>query len=349
MSAPSSPRRRAARHTIRDGGAALLWALGATRPSRRARGALTIVTFHRVLPPEQIAEAALPGLCVTPRFLDGALAFFARHYRCLTVSDALRAHARGEGRQRPLLAVTFDDGRADAFEQAAPLLARHRVPATFYVVGSAVGSAEPLWPDALAFEAKALASRGEEGRRLLAEIFSEPIPGAIPAAEIPKLAANLAKAWPAARIEDALRRLRATSGVARIPAWEASMGWDQLAQLANAGHEIGSHSLTHAILLEACRPDLAAEVEGSKRAIERGLGAPVQSFCYPSGLYDGAAIAAVAAAGYDNATTTRPGMNRSAATPFELRRFDVDGMLNARRSGEASPAVLAWRLSRGTA
>lgn len=127
------------------------------------------------------------------------------------------------------------------------------------------------------------------------------------------------------------------------------MGWDELALLAREGHEIGSHSLSHAILLRECVPDLGAEIAGSKRALEAKLGAAVRSFCYPSGLYDDAAIAAVAAAGYENATTTLPGKNRTASAPFALRRVDIDGVLNARRDGTASPSVLAWRLARGSA
>jgi peptidoglycan/xylan/chitin deacetylase (PgdA/CDA1 family) len=220
------------------------------------------------------------------------------------------------------------------------------VPATFYVVASAVDSAAPLWPDALAFETKALAARGAEGRRALASIFAAPPPEHLPAAELPKWAANLAKAWPAPRIARALADLRAASGAAPLPDWEAPMRWDQLARLASDGHELGSHSLTHAILLRECAPDLAAEVAGSKHALEEKLRLRVRSFCYPSGLYDDATRSAVAAAGYENAVTTRAGVNRRGADAFELLRVDVDGVLNARRSGDASPTVLAWRLAR---
>ncbi len=343
MNAPAAPRERSARHALRDAGAALLFALGVTRPRFAARGALTIVTFHRVLPAEQLAASPLPGLCVTPAFLDEALAFFARHFRCLTVSEAVRAHARGEQQTRPLLAVTFDDGRADGFEHARPLLAKHGVLGTFYAVANAVDSPEPLWPDALALEVQALAARGPAGREAIAAVFAAPI---TQGAQLPKLAANLAKAWPAARIALALAKLRAASGGAALPSWERAMRWDELAALARAGHEIGSHSLSHAILLGECLPDLGAEVAGSKRVLEDKLGVPVTSFCYPSGLYDDDALAAVAAAGYENATTTLPGVNRGSAAPFELRRVDIDGVLNARRDGTASRSVLAWRLSR---
>jgi len=343
------PPGRSARHQLRDAGAALLWALGATRPARRARGALTIVSFHRVLPPEDLASTPLPGLCVTPRFLDGALAFFARHFRCLGVSDAVREHARDAAGEKPLLAVSFDDGRADNFLHARPLLAKHGVPATFYVVADAVDGEEPLWPDALALEVQALATRGAAGRRALAEIFDARIAENAPDRELPKIAANVAKAWPAARIAAALARLREASGGAPVPSWERAMRWSELARLAAEGHELGSHSASHAILLRECAPDLDAETAGSKRALEAKLGISVRSFCYPSGLYDDAARAAVAAAGYENATTTRSGVNRAGAPAFELRRVDVDGSLNARRDGSASESVLAWRLSRGAA
>jgi peptidoglycan/xylan/chitin deacetylase (PgdA/CDA1 family) len=342
-------RERTARHALRDVGASLLWALGATRPARRARGALTIVTFHRVLPPEALADAPMPGLCVTPRFLDGALAFFARHYRCLCVSDALHEQASGAAQAKPLLAITFDDGRADGSQQARPLLAKHGVPATFYVVANAVDSAEPLWPDALALEVQALAARGADARATIAAILGAPVPESLRDGELPKLAANAAKAWPAARVASALARLREANGGARIPSWERAMRWDELARLASDGHELGSHSATHAILLRECAPDLAAEVAGSKRTLESRLGVSVRSFCYPSGLYDESALGAVAAAGYENATTTRAGVNRANAAPFQLRRIDIDGVLNARRNGTVSQSVLAWRLARGAA
>jgi peptidoglycan/xylan/chitin deacetylase (PgdA/CDA1 family) len=342
-------RERSARHALRDLGASLLWALGATRPARSARGALTIVTFHRVLTPADLASSPLPGLCVTPRFLDGALAFFARHFRCLGVSDAQRELASAAGQAKPLLAITFDDGRADGFLHARPLLAKHSVPATFYVVANAVDSSAPLWPDALALEVQALAARAAEGRATIAAILGVAVPPGLHDSELPKLAANAAKAWPAARAASALVRLREASGGASVPSWERAMRWDELARLASDGHELGSHSATHAILLRGCAPDLAAELAGSKRTLETRLGVSVRSFCYPSGLYDEASLAAVAAAGYENATTTRAGVNRASSAAFELRRIDIDGVLNARRDGAASESVLAWRLARGAA
>jgi hypothetical protein len=56
----------ASKPLLRDGLAELLARVGATSPARFARGALTIVTFHRVLPADQRRHSPLGGVGVTP-------------------------------------------------------------------------------------------------------------------------------------------------------------------------------------------------------------------------------------------------------------------------------------------
>jgi peptidoglycan/xylan/chitin deacetylase (PgdA/CDA1 family) len=74
--------------------------------------------------------------------------------------------------------------------------------------------------------------------------------------------------------------------------------------VAAAGQEVGSHTVTHARLAGIDAATLAAEVGDSKRVLEDVLQAEVPSFCYPYGSYDEAAADAVRAAGYDNACVT---------------------------------------------
>lgn len=56
------------------------------------------------------------------------------------LASGMRARA-----ERPLLAITFDDGYADNAEVAAPILMQQGLPATFFVVTGALGR-EPRWP-----------------------------------------------------------------------------------------------------------------------------------------------------------------------------------------------------------
>lgn len=56
-----------------------------------------------------------------------------------------RARGARDRPERPLLAITFDDGYADNAEVAAPILLQQGLPATFFVVTGALGR-EPRWP-----------------------------------------------------------------------------------------------------------------------------------------------------------------------------------------------------------
>jgi peptidoglycan/xylan/chitin deacetylase (PgdA/CDA1 family) len=78
----------------------------------------------------------------------------------------------------------------------------------------------------------------------------------------------------------------------------------QVREIASAGHEVGSHTLTHVSLPGADRGTLRAQVGDSKRALEDVLQAEVAGFCYPWGHFDAAAADAARDAGYDHACVT---------------------------------------------
>jgi peptidoglycan/xylan/chitin deacetylase (PgdA/CDA1 family) len=63
---------------------------------------------------------------------------------------------------------------------------------------------------------------------------------------------------------------------------EGFMSVDQLKELAAAGWETGSHSMTHADLTQSKRVEW--EVVQSRHSLEKLLGVPVETFAYPYGL-----------------------------------------------------------------
>ena len=87
-----------------------------------------------------------------------------------------------------------------------------------------------------------------------------------------------------------------------------------------AGHEIGSHTLTHPHLASLPRDRARAEIFDSKASLEDRFGIAVRHFCYPYGDYDDATRDLVSAAGYESAATVRFGANRPGVPPLELRR-----------------------------
>jgi len=106
---------------------------------------------------------------------------------------------------------------------------------------------------------------------------------------------------------------------------EPLLAADEIRALHGAGFEIGSHGATHRALTALSGTDLAREVAGSKETLERIIGAPVTSFCYPYGAFDDRVVEAVRAAGYSAATVIRGGIPKDLSDPFRLKRVSVRG------------------------
>jgi peptidoglycan/xylan/chitin deacetylase (PgdA/CDA1 family) len=81
------------------------------------------------------------------------------------------------------------------------------------------------------------------------------------------------------------------------------LDWDQLAGLAQAGWEIGSHTRSHPHLEQLDDAALQRELSDSKTRIEEQLGRPCTSLAYPYGEVDERVCSATRNAGYTWAGT----------------------------------------------
>ena len=120
-----------------------------------------------------------------------------------------------------------------------------------------------------------------------------------------------------------------------------SISWEQLAEMRDAGVEIGCHSYSHQNLKgkgalfskqaaeEVKRMGYDAwvhkEMVDSKKLLERQLGIKVTTFAYPGGFYNEAVRAVIKEAGYEAAFITY-GKRNSFATPGfdEIGRYGIE-------------------------
>jgi len=65
------------------------------------------------------------------------------------------------------------------------------------------------------------------------------------------------------------------------------LSWKEIREMQRAGIDFGAHTLTHPDLTYLSSDQLKAEVCDAKSIIEDALGAPVTSFAYPYGRYNG--------------------------------------------------------------
>ena len=85
------------------------------------------------------------------------------------------------------------------------------------------------------------------------------------------------------------------------PGESETMDWDALRELADRGHEIGSHTVTHPHLTELSDGDLDRELRESRERIATELRRPCRFVSYPYGDEDERVQRSARAVGYDAA------------------------------------------------
>ncbi|MFT3662362.1 MAG: polysaccharide deacetylase family protein [Gordonia sp. (in: high G+C Gram-positive bacteria)] len=316
--------------------------------SRRRRRRAGILMYHC------ITETDLDpwGICVSPAAFDEQMA----------VLSAARAGADlGELRDPSSftatgskIAVTFDDGYADNLAAALPILERHEIPATVFVIGTAVGRTREFWWDALERAVLGDLELPEElrfpfGTSRTFRIDDHPVDIAEtrtwradldgPSCDRQQLFRDL---WEAIVVlapeeqDDAVDYLLEWAGhPVDAPAPRPALTADEFADLA--AHPlitIGSHTLDHASLTDLDPAAQHRQIARGRDRIRELSGLPVTRFSFPYGRYDATAVDAVRRAGIELACTSRPVAAIADDDPLTLPRLQVlddDGDTFARK------------------
>ncbi|MFK5956614.1 MAG: polysaccharide deacetylase family protein [Planctomycetota bacterium] len=292
---------------------------------REAMSQLNILCYHRIMPDADKAAYFSPDLVVTPEAFHLHCETLARHYTVLPVSEAIALFEQG-GFDKPIVALTFDDGYLDNLLYAAPVLKEFGLRATFYVVSGLVGTKTPPWYDVLAKCVQELNAGGES----------------LDSVKIVEDAKSLTPQERKDLVTDYCSRL---DGGPTFRDVDLLMNPTQLKQLSADGHEIGSHSISHEILPLLDDAALKREVHDSKKQLESILDKKVTSFCYPNGDYDSRTIETVKASGYENATSVHLGANTSVRDRYTLKRRYIHEQRLAGVNGKASSTTLRAEIS----
>ncbi|RJX36453.1 MAG: polysaccharide deacetylase family protein [Desulfarculus sp.] len=139
-------------------------------------------------------------------------------------------------------------------------------------------------------------------------------------------------AWPLLRARGMAATVFLVSGqIGGHNAWDLAKGLPreelldaaQIRELAGQGVEFGGHGHSHQDLTGLGEAELAAELADCRRTLSELLGRPPEVFAYPFGLHDQRVRAAMAAAGFRAACTTRPDLLGPASDPLALGRIMV--------------------------
>lgn len=102
---------------------------------------------------------------------------------------------------------------------------------------------------------------------------------------------------------------------------EPLMDTAELRDWLAAGHEIGSHTLSHRNLANRTEPEAREQIFASKKLLEDTFQIAIRHFCYPHGRWTSRVAELVAEAGYETACTTKFGVSTSTSPRHLLPRI----------------------------
>jgi peptidoglycan/xylan/chitin deacetylase (PgdA/CDA1 family) len=239
--------------------------------------------------------------------------YLKKNRHVVPLSDVIK-HFRGELElSRYSVAVSFDDGYRDNYDNAYPVLRSLELPATVFLTVGYIGSSRKLWWE------RVLEMLDEMDKNELQMILAggsicpektarELISYTSQNGDRTKLGASVIDSFKLMK-EDQRIRLVDLLDEAQKPNKDDNdkrsfLSWAEIKEMAANNITFGSHTMYHPILTQVTKARAREEIQTSKSELESGLKREVAFFAYPDGMFNSEIMQLVAEAGYEAAFAT---------------------------------------------
>ena len=254
---------------------------------------------------------------------ENQMRYISKHYRVLALDDIYDYIAGNRRLPGQCLAVTFDDGYADNYTFAYPILKKYNLPATIFLTVNCIETQASLWFDQILSAFKATHKKRFACPITEAVFKMDSIEEKLHAARI--MLEQLKKPDNAQRkkfVPDVLKEL----GISSTKAQDASnlLTWTRIKEMGHHNVTFGSHTMTHPILANLPASELDWELTTSCQVIEQKIDKAVRFFAYPNGKprdFNESIVQVIKQAGYKAAVTTVPEINTPDTNPFSWGRY----------------------------
>lgn len=292
---------------------------------------LLVLMYHRILPhDDKRSLTEEPGMTVTPETFRQHVNILKQYFDIIKLSDWLRLKLDGKELPSRACAITFDDGWADNFEFAFPILKELNVPATIFLVSDMIGTKEIFWPERLTRLITTISSHYPQywSHPQLEWLQKNPsnyrFSETLPTREELSALITCAKDYSDQEIHDRLTHIENTLQLEIENHPHSLLDWKQVTEMVDSNLiEIGSHTCQHIRLNKHTpRELLRKEIINSKDVIEKHIGQKVKTFCFPNGDFCPEALTLVKQ-NYASAVTTQSGWNSADTDNYMLQRIGI--------------------------
>lgn len=253
--------------------------------------------------------------------------YLAGSFRCVTFSQLLKELYSNKIIPKTVC-VTFDDGYANNFLHAFPILGKYRVPATIFLTAGLINTKKLLWHDLvlcaiastskseIVFKSAALPLRSKKNKEEFYRYFIDKYKYTS-IHQQRKITRQLADA-----LDVNLDEIMPNGNFLEY----RLLDWEEIKEMKQSGLiEFGSHTVNHSILSQLSIEEAQSEIRSSKEILEQYVG-QVSSFSYANGTerdFNESHIQIIKSLNYSGAVTTIHGRVSASDNPFKLHRYCI--------------------------
>jgi peptidoglycan/xylan/chitin deacetylase (PgdA/CDA1 family) len=313
-----------------------------------------ILYYHRVAADDAQAQRDPFGLTVSKENFAAQMASLAKKQNVVPLHDIVKDFLGELKLPGNSVAITFDDGYRDNYENAYPVLKALGLPATIFLTAGFIEKNSRLWWMSVS---EILNHHPPE---ILRNLIGESNFCSLETAE--QSARNGSRKYRdisekrriceiMKKLDENHRRQLIDFLESRLPyghdgndAEREFLSWNEIREMEQNGIAFGSHTMTHPILTQLDTETARQEIRQSKALLENILGHEVTFFSYPAGVFDKSHMRLVVEAGYEAAFAT----SRDCGVPgnhlFALRRKRVAEMHSIGFNGTFSEKAFEMEL-----
>lgn len=287
---------------------------------------VVILRYHSVLENPQDLDGIIGcGIVHSAATFEQQMRLLSQSYLNVTMDDVLDFAKRRTKIPRRAVVVTFDDGFADNATSAVPIMARYGIRGTFYVTAGTIAPKLPPWFIMLR-RAFHCTNRNEIISPLDGTLFHLNLPH-----ERRQAFLQASSYCAVLNLSEQRQLLTQFEKLLDIEPYQEKYGLmmteEQIKALHDAGHIIGSHTVSHSNIAHIPEYQIKEELESSKLILEEIIGTPITHFSYPSPIlqphYNESTVRLSREAGYGTAVTCTHGLVYPGGDPLVCRRITV--------------------------